>query len=102
MQRLETLKAMLEQNPSDTFARYGIAMEYVRGGELEQAVREFRELLATNPNYPPAYYHGGQTLEKLGRTDEARALYQQGMDVSTRVGDLHTRSEIQAVLDVLG
>jgi tetratricopeptide (TPR) repeat protein len=100
--RLEALKNMVAQNPNDSFSRYGLAMEYARSGDLEQAVQEYQALLAANPNYPAAYFHGGQTLEKLGRREEARTLYQQGIEATTRLGDLHTRSEIQAALDQLG
>jgi tetratricopeptide (TPR) repeat protein len=100
--RLEVLKSMVAQNPNDSFARYGLAMEYAKSGELEQALGEFRAILAGNPNYSAAYYHGGQTLEKLGRIEEARALYRAGIEATTRIGDLHTRSEIQAALDLLG
>jgi tetratricopeptide (TPR) repeat protein len=100
--RLEMLKNMVAQSPNDSFTRYGLAMEYARSGDLEQAIQEYRALLAANPNYPAAYFHGGQTLEKLGRREEARMLYQQGIEATTRLGDLHTRSEIQAALDQLG
>jgi len=100
--RLEVLKGMVAQNPNDSFARYGLAMEYAKSGDLEGAVGEYRALLAGNPNYAAAYYHGGQALEKLGRREEARALYQQGIEATTRTGDSHTRSEIQAALDLLG
>jgi len=100
--RLEALKNMVAQNPNDSFSRYGLAMEYARSGDLELAVEEYRALLAANPNYPAAYFHGGQALEKLGRREEARTLYQQGIEATTRLGDLHTRSEIQAALDQLG
>ena len=100
--RVEILKTMVDQDPSNSFARYGLAMEYARGGNLEQAVDEYRKLLAANPDYAAAYYHGGQALEKLGRADDARALYRQGIEATTRTGDHHTRSEIQAALDLLG
>ena len=100
--RLEVLKNMAAEHPNDSFARYGLAMEYANSGDLEGAIREYRALLALNPNYSAAYYHGGQTLEKLGRSGEARALYRQGIEATTRIGDLHTRSEIQAALDLLG
>jgi tetratricopeptide (TPR) repeat protein len=100
--RLEVLKSMVAQNPSDSFARYGLAMEYAKSGDLEEALQEYRALLAVNPNYSAAYYHGGQTLTKLGRVEEARALYGQGIEATTRIGDLHTRSEIQAALETLG
>lgn len=100
--RLDVLQNMVAQNPNDSFSRYGLAMEYANSGDLERAIQEYRALLAVNPSYSAAYYHGGQTLEKLGRREEARALYRQGIEAATRIGDLHTRSEIQAALDLLG
>jgi Flp pilus assembly protein TadD len=100
--RLEILQSMVAQNPNDSFARYGLAMEFANSGNLEQAVEEYRNLLAINPSYAAAYYHGGQTLAKLGRTDEARTLYRQGIEATTRTGDLHTRGEIEAALEMLG
>lgn len=92
---------MLDQNPADTFARYGLAMEYVKGGELERAMEEFRSLIAQNPAYAAAYFHGGQTLEKLGLFDEARKMYERGIEITAQSGDAHTRSELQAALDLL-
>ena len=100
--RLEILKGMVEQNPGDTFARYGLAMEYRNSGDLAAAVEEFRALIAAHPDYSAAYYHGGQTLERLGKTAEARELYLQGIEATTRKRDFHTRDEIQAALDLLG
>lgn len=92
---------MLAQNPRDSFARYGLAMEFANAGQLEQAVAEYRTLLEHNPDYAAAYYHGGQALEKLGRIDEAREMYQRGIDTTARTGDQHTRSELEAALDML-
>jgi len=89
------------QDPGNAFARYGLAMELVNSGRGEEAVEEFRALLAANPNYAAGYFHGGQTLEKLGRVEEARALYERGIEVTTRTGDGHTRSELQGALDLL-
>jgi tetratricopeptide (TPR) repeat protein len=100
--RMEVLKSMVEQNPNDTFARYGLAMEHTNAGNLEQAMEQYRALLAANPDYSAAYFHGGQTLEKLGRREEARELYRAGVEATTRNGDAHARSEIQAALDLLG
>jgi|SRR6185437_8339219 len=99
--RLELLKQMVGQDPANTFARYGLAMEYANSGQLEQAMGEFRSLIQQDENYAAAYYHGGQALEKLGRIAEARSLYEKGIEASTRKGDLHTRSEIEAALGML-
>ncbi len=99
--RLEILKKLVEQNPQDSFARYGLAKEYAGMGELEQAMREYHNVLAADANYAAAYFHGGQTLEKLGRIEDAKELYQKGIEVTTRTGDAHTRSELQAALELL-
>jgi Flp pilus assembly protein TadD len=99
--RMEVLKTMLAQNPADAFARYGLAMELVKSGQLENAVAEFNSLLEHNPDYAAAYFHGGQVLEKLGDVEQARALYEKGIQVTGRTGDQHTRSELQAALDML-
>ena len=99
---MEILKTMVAQNPTDAFARYGLAMECVNTGDLEQAVTEFRTLLEHNPNYAAGYFHGGQTLEKLGRTEDARAIYSKGIEVTSKTGDGHTQSELQTALSMLG
>ncbi len=92
---------MIAQNPQDSFARYGLAMEYAKSGDLERAMAEFKALIALNGDYCAAYYHGGQALEKLGRVEEARDFYERGIEAATRSGDQHTRSELQAALDLL-
>jgi tetratricopeptide (TPR) repeat protein len=97
--RIEILQQLLDQNPSSTFARYGLAMEYVKSGDLDRAVAAFEEVAKTDPNYSAAYFHGGQTLEKLGKLDEARDFYRRGVEVTR---DPHARSELEAALDILG
>jgi tetratricopeptide (TPR) repeat protein len=97
--RIEILEQLLEQNPASTFARYGLAMEYVKSGDLDRAVTTFEEVTKTDPNYSAAYFHGGQALEKLGRLDAARDFYRRGIAVTR---DPHARSELEAALDILG
>jgi tetratricopeptide (TPR) repeat protein len=99
--RLETLKNMVAQNPQDSFLRYGLAMEHRNAGDLETAIAEFRRLIAVNPDYVAAYFHGGQTLERLSRVEEAREMYRAGIEASLRTGDAHTRSELEAAVSML-
>jgi Tfp pilus assembly protein PilF len=99
--RLDILKQMVEQDSSNTFARYGLAMEYAKGHEFAAAIVEFRGLLSQDADYAAAYYHGGQALEKLGDVEQARDLYEKGIEATTRKGDAHTRAELQAALDLL-
>lgn len=100
--RLELLQEMAAQHPHDTFVGYGLAQEYANSDRLEEAVAEFRRLLQFTPDYAAAYFHGGRTLEKLGHPEEARQMYQRGIEACRRIGDEHARSEMQAALDELG
>lgn len=97
--RIEILKQLLEQNPSSSFARYGLAMEYIKAGELDHAVEAFEAVVAEDPDYSAAYFHGGQTLEKMGKFDDARSFYKRGIAVTR---DPHALSELEAALDILG
>lgn len=99
--RAEVLQAMLAQDSKNSLARYGLAMEYVNLGALDKAVGEFETLIADSPKYVAAYFHGGQTLEKLGRAEDARDMYERGIAMTFETGDTHTRSELQTALDLL-
>ena len=93
------LEQILAQDPANKLARYGLAMEYVNTGEWARAIPEFEALLVSDPSYSAAYYHGGQTLEKLGQLDRARDFYRRGIAAT---GDPHALGELQSALSILG
>lgn len=99
--RLELLNEMLAGDPNNAFARYGLAQEYANTGWLDEAVAEFQRLIQTSPDYTAAYYHGGKTLERMGRMAEARDFYQRGMEACRRLGNAHALAEMQGALEEL-
>ena len=101
-QRIDTLRSLVEQDPANSRFRYMLAMETANAGDLAAAAQVFEEVLTRDPDYSAAYFHGGQTLEKLGRVNDARAIYQRGIDATMRNGDSHTRGELQGALAQLG
>ena len=96
--RLEILTQLVERNPKDSFALYGLAMEYAAREEYEKAMEQFRKLCEVNPNYSYAYFHGGRVLAKMGQIEEARRFYEKGIEVTTRSGDLHAKGELETAL----
>ncbi|MDE1177634.1 MAG: tetratricopeptide repeat protein [Edaphobacter sp.] len=102
MDRIALLSQVLEQNPTDAFARYGLAMAYVAEGKPEEALNQFTTLTAHNPDYVPAYQMSAQTLAKLGRSDEAIERLKSGLEAAARTGNQHAASEMQGMLDELG
>lgn len=102
MDRKLALRQILEQNPADPLARYGLAMEHMKEQEYEAALAEFEKLLAASPAYLYAYFHAGQALQKLGRMEHAREMYERGIQAAAMAGDSHARFELLAALEQLG
>ena len=96
--RLEMLNGILERDPGNTLARYGLAMEYAQQGDYAHSLEQFRALIASSPDYVASYYQAGLVLQKAGEVEQAREMLTQGMAVCARVGDLHARSEMEAAL----
>jgi predicted Zn-dependent protease len=95
------LTQILNQNPNDTFARYGLAMEYSNSGKIEEALQEFGKLLEAHPDYAAGYFMAAQTLAKADRVAEARKMLENGITAAKHSGNSHALSEMQAMLDEL-
>jgi tetratricopeptide (TPR) repeat protein len=102
MDRIAALNDVLTQNPNDTFARYGLAMEYSKQGDLDRSLAEFSILLKANPDYTPGYFMAAQTLARAERIEEAKAMLSDGIASARRTGNLHAQSEMEAMLGELG
>jgi predicted Zn-dependent protease len=97
--RIALLKEVLAENPTDALARYGLALEHVKAGDIETALAEFATLRQHHPEYVPAYQMAAQALMKASRYDEARAMLNQGIACATRNGNRHAEAEMQGMLD---
>lgn len=102
VKRIDRIREMLAENPTDNFLLYGLANEYKNEGDLTLAIASYRHLMGVNPDYVAAYYHCGQTLEAAGDAEAAAATYDTGIEVARRVGDAHALKELQGVRDLLG
>lgn len=99
--RLAMLIEFLEQNPSDAFARYGLAMEHSRLGQTEAALEQFNRLLQLHPDYTNGYFMAAQALERAGRTGEAKKMLENGIAAAQRTGNRHALSEMSGMLEEL-
>jgi thioredoxin-like negative regulator of GroEL len=101
MDRIAMLTEILAANPDDTFARYGLALEYSNAGQTEQALEEFKTLIQKNPDYTPAYFMAAQTLAGASRIDEAKRMLVEGIASARRTSNQHAQSEMTAMLEEL-
>jgi cytochrome c-type biogenesis protein CcmH/NrfG len=102
MDRIAALNDILTQNPNDTFARYGLAMEYSKQGDLDRSLAEFSILLKASPDYTPGYFMAAQTLARADRHADAKTMLADGIASARRTGNLHALSEMEAMLAELG
>src|SRR6202142_2793599 len=102
MDRLAMLNEILSQNPDDAFARYGLAMEFSKAGDVERAIEEFGKLLSAHPDYSAGYFMAAQTLARAERVDEAKKMLTDGIASARRSGNGHAQSEMEAMLVELG
>jgi tetratricopeptide (TPR) repeat protein len=97
--RLKLLTEFLQHNPGDAFGRYGLAMEYSKAGQGEQALAEFNKLLELHPDYTNGYFMAAQVLERSGRNAEAKQMLENGIAAARRTGNKHALSEMSGMLE---
>jgi hypothetical protein len=102
MTRREKLEALLHDEPSDVFLRYGLALELDKEGDHEASLARLRELQSSEPPYVPAFFMAAQQLVRLARIDDARSALCDGIEQARRQGNAHAAGEMSELLASLG
>jgi tetratricopeptide (TPR) repeat protein len=95
--RLELLEKMTSSGKADSFAWYGLALEYRSLGRKDEAIRTFETLRAKDAAYVPMYLMAGQILLELCRTDEARDWVTCGIAEAQKKHDAHALGELESL-----
>jgi tetratricopeptide (TPR) repeat protein len=96
--RLQMLEKLTSSDSADSFAFYGLAMEYRKEGRVDDALATFGRLKAKDAAYLPMYLMAGQMLVEVGRTQEARSWLEAGIELAQARGDMKTLGELQSEL----
>ncbi|MCF8449443.1 MAG: hypothetical protein K9G49_06170 [Taibaiella sp.] len=99
--RIEKLLQFLHSNPKDCFLNHALALEYVKSGDEMNAKKFFEINLSNDAGYVATYYHLGKLLERTGNTQEATAIYEQGMAQAKNAKDNHSYNELQGAYEDL-
>jgi len=97
--RMEALRKMAAARPDDPRPRFGLALEHEKAAQWEDAARELREYLARTSDEGNAYGRLGHALRQLGREEEAKEAYRQGIEAAYRHGHPTMAGEFEAVLE---
>jgi tetratricopeptide (TPR) repeat protein len=100
----ERLKKLMEweaQKPEDAFLKFAIAQEYVSAENDAEALKYYKVLLASFPDYLASYYQLGKLYERSGDRENAVKAYEQGMQVAQAAKDFKTLNELNEALSLL-
>jgi len=99
--RIEIFKKMINDDPNNTTIRFGLANELLKFERFEEAANELKAYLSQTDDQGNAYGKLAQALERLGRVEEAREAYQQGIIAANRHGHPGMAQGFEMALDDL-
>lgn len=101
MNRLDTLLALLKDEPDDVFLNYAVGIEYVASGQTDLAAIQFTRVLQIDNNYIAAYYQLGQLYTTRQDTGKAIQYYRQGLEKALAKKDNKAINEFNEALFLL-
>ncbi|NIY07679.1 MAG: hypothetical protein GWN02_05095 [Gemmatimonadetes bacterium] len=96
--RIENLRRMLDRHPSDARLRFGLALEYEKMSQWDDVAAELERYLELTEDEGNAWGRMGAALRKLGREDEARQAYRNGVDAARRHSHPTMAAEFEDIL----
>jgi tetratricopeptide (TPR) repeat protein len=99
--REQMFAQVLEIDPDDQLANFGMGELCVTRGRFEDAARHLERVIELDEGYSAAYLALGRAWEGMRRPDRARQIYEAGIAVAARRGDLATANQMQGRLGTL-
>lgn len=93
--RINLLKAYIEEDPTDPFNHYGLAMEYIETNPQE-ALEILNNLIKKFPNYLPSYYKTAHLLWEMEEWDRAEKMFLDGMKLAEIQKEYKTLNELKS------
>lgn len=101
MPSIEQLNKLLAIEPNDIFLNFGLAMEYAKSNQPEEAIRQFQKVLELDPNYYTAYFQWAKLLINTDCRPEAREVLKKGIRTAENCNDRHAKTEMRELLDAI-
>ena len=115
MSRVEQFKRLVQLDPDGEISHYGLGKAYFDCGTLAEgrgdldeakrmfaeAIREYDVVLRIKPDYAACFLFLGLSHQKSGNREAAMKVYQDGMTVAQKNGDLHLRKRMWDQVQIL-
>lgn len=98
--RIEVFKQMIQADPSNTMVLFGLANEYIKTEDFQNAARTLEDYLARADDEGAAYGMLARAYERIGEREKARAAYEKGIEVSMAHGHPSMAQDYRMTLDL--
>ena len=100
LERIKLLEQYIQEDPSDSFSRYALALEWAIEDQ-DKAVVLLLALIKDDPQYVPAYYQAAVLLLEQNRIEERNIVITEGIKMAARQNDHKTIKELRQLQDEL-
>lgn len=97
--RIDTFKQMLESDPENTLVRFGLANEYLKAEQYEEAIVALSDYLQRADDEGAAFGMLARAYEKTGQRERAREAYLRGIEAAQLHGHPSMADEYRATLE---
>lgn len=98
--RIEVFKQMLESDPTNTMVLFGLANEYQKAEDWTKTIETLEDYLTKADDEGAAYGMLAKAYERVGQRDQAKTIYEKGIEVSNAHGHPTMASDYQMTLDM--
>jgi tetratricopeptide (TPR) repeat protein len=99
--RIEALKKLLEFDPNDEVAYFGLGKALMDESQYSEAAGYLEKCVTVKPSYSAAYLALVESLVKVGHMDRAKEFLEQGHAVSLKNGDMQVTKKLEAIRQTL-
>jgi Tfp pilus assembly protein PilF len=99
-ERIKQLFQFINEDPTDPFNHYALALEYCKTDE-KRAVRIFEEVVKNHKQYIAVYYQLATLYARIGEIQKAVQTFNEGITIARSQGDVKTLRELSAGLQEL-
>lgn len=100
--RIEYFTGLVDENPSEPRARYGLAVALRQADRHAEAITQYRAYLELSDDEGAAWGHLAECLIATGDPDGAADAYLAGIDAALRNGHNGLASDFEAAIEDVG
>lgn len=97
----EMFRQVLEMDPDDEIANFGMGKLMLESGQAESAITHLRKVTDQNPGYSAAWHLLARALLTAGRLKETRQTLEDGIEAARRQGDMMPEKAMRQMLSLL-